>query len=167
MTTKTVSNPKRQIPYRVGDLAGLDELTEQSLALFLCSDVRPLRGVAGFIDWRLCGALSHTLESGDFTGEAGEIMLLPIAGRLGPRVAFVFGLGAIREKSASDRRDDLTTALTTITQVAKRAGVKKLSLVAPALPEDPEFEQDFLDLVQHVCASSNLVESVLVQSESL
>ena len=59
------------------DLSGLDELDTESIALFCWSDVRPLSGAAGFLDWRLCGALSRTLVNEQFVGDLNESMLMP------------------------------------------------------------------------------------------
>lgn len=54
---------------------------------------RPLRGEAGRIDWRLCGAVSELIERGVIHGAAGEAALLPTFGRLrAPRV-LLLGLG--------------------------------------------------------------------------
>ncbi|HTA18129.1 MAG TPA: peptidase M17, partial [Polyangia bacterium] len=41
------------------------------------TDVRPLRGAAGLLDWRLCGRLSTMLASGKVTGAEGEQTLFP------------------------------------------------------------------------------------------
>lgn len=40
-------------------------------------DERPLRGDAGWIDWRLCGRISEQLRSGYVSGRLGEAALLP------------------------------------------------------------------------------------------
>ncbi|MCP4003283.1 MAG: hypothetical protein GY725_03725 [bacterium] len=40
-------------------------------------DERPLRGDAGWIDWRLCGRISEQLRSGYVSGMPGEAALLP------------------------------------------------------------------------------------------
>ena len=43
----------------------------------LSSSDRPPRGWAGMMDWRTQGALSHSLRSGIFTGQAGECGYFP------------------------------------------------------------------------------------------
>jgi len=57
------------------------------------SDVRPLRGAAGLLDWRLCGKLSALVQAGRLTGADDEQLLLPTGGRLPWRMAMVLGLG--------------------------------------------------------------------------
>jgi hypothetical protein len=57
------------------------------------SDARPLRGGAGLLDWRLCGALSRLLVSEALRGEPGECVLVPTHGRLRAPRALVVGLG--------------------------------------------------------------------------
>lgn len=54
---------------------------------------RPLRGEAGRIDWRLCGAVSALLERGAIRGAAGEAALLPTFGRLRAQRVLLLGLG--------------------------------------------------------------------------
>ncbi len=40
---------------------------------------RPLLGLAGVVDWRLCGMISEALRSGAITGAAGEWAYFPIS----------------------------------------------------------------------------------------
>ena len=69
-------------------LSGVD-----TLCLFVAVDERPLSGVSGYCDWRLCGQLSRLLVDGFFTGAADDSVLLPTNGRMGPGRIVVFGLG--------------------------------------------------------------------------
>ena len=39
---------------------------------------RPLRGIAGLLDWRFRGLISHCLRVGAVTGKAGECSYLPV-----------------------------------------------------------------------------------------
>jgi hypothetical protein len=64
------------------------------LAVYIWTDVRPLRGAAGLLDWRLSGRLSSLIQSGRLTGTDGEQLLLPTGGRLPWTVAMVMGLGS-------------------------------------------------------------------------
>jgi len=52
--------------------SSLDQLQTQVILLPFFEDERPLRGPAGLIDWRLCGALSRLLAAGDLRGSFGE-----------------------------------------------------------------------------------------------
>jgi hypothetical protein len=61
--------------------------------LFVCEDERPLKGMAGCIDWRLCGMLSRLLQEGRFIGSLGDALLFAGFGRLRPERLFCFGGG--------------------------------------------------------------------------
>jgi hypothetical protein len=75
------------------NLRSLDTTGAELMACAIWQDERPMRGVAGLLDWRLVGALSQLGQRGLLRGELGEVVFVP--GR--PRVAFekllVFGLG--------------------------------------------------------------------------
>ncbi|MBX5484750.1 MAG: peptidase M17 [Myxococcaceae bacterium] len=65
-----------------------------ALCLFVGEDERPLQGTAGYVDWRMCGGLSHVLKEGFFTGAEADSLLVPTLGRFPiPRI-FVIGVGA-------------------------------------------------------------------------
>src|SRR5512140_3369330 len=72
-------------------LEALDALDVDSLAVFVGPE-RPLQSLAGWVDWRLCGALSHALRDGFYDGGEREALLLPSAGRVGAARVFFFGL---------------------------------------------------------------------------
>ena len=83
------------------------------LAVFFWQDVRPLRGAAGLLDWRLCGKLSGLIQSGRLTGAEGEQLLLPSGGRLPWRLIMVMGLGPRIGFSSTRFRAALTRLFTT------------------------------------------------------
>lgn len=139
------------------DLAGLDAFKGEALGLFVWSDVRPLRGVAGYVDWRLCGALSQTLVKEHFRGLPGETMLLPVSGRLHARRIFVFGLGSAQAWDGSV----LSAGCRRAYDVMNRAGVRQVHLAAPALRADRNVESAFSKVVQEELAGQ--VEQVLVE----
>lgn len=102
----------------------LDTLEVETLALFLLTDGRPLRGAAGIVDWRLCGELSRALMSGGLTGQLGERLLMPTNGRIGAKRLLVFGAGA--------RGTPLPVAeLSRCLGAAKRAGASDLAVELP------------------------------------
>lgn len=72
-------------------LGALDALDVDAIAVFVGPE-RPLQGLAGLVDWRLCGAISRALRSGVFEAAREEALLLPSGGRLGPTRVFCFGL---------------------------------------------------------------------------
>ncbi|HEX8705063.1 MAG TPA: M17 family peptidase N-terminal domain-containing protein [Myxococcaceae bacterium] len=103
-------------------LAGVD-----SLCLFVAEDDRPLPGTAGYVDWRLCGALSRVLKKGFFTGAKDDWLLLPSEGRLPfPRV-FVVGLG---RREALDR-EALGHVLASAAKVLAKAKAESVALEIP------------------------------------
>ena len=113
--------------YDVG-LQGLDSLEGvDALCLFVGEDDRPLPGSAGFVDWRLCGALSRVLQSGFFVGARGDSLLLPSDGRFPVPRIFVIGLGRRKGLDASS----LGEALTNAGQVLARAKVEGVALEIP------------------------------------
>src|SRR5205814_6042297 len=103
-------------------LPGLD-----SLCVFVGEDERPLRGAAGFLDWRLGGALSRVLVSGFFVGAPSDTLLLPTAGRIAiPRV-FAIGVG----RSAALTEEGLCAALRIAAQVLDKARAQAVALELP------------------------------------
>jgi hypothetical protein len=72
-------------------LQALDALRTDAIAVFVGPE-RPLQGLAGFVDWRLCGAISRAIRGGSYVPEAGESLLLPTGGRLAAPRLFCFGL---------------------------------------------------------------------------
>src|SRR5436853_7583299 len=74
-------------------LEALDQARAESLCLFVGEDDRPLRGLAGLVDWRLAGGLSRFLRSGFVTGKTGEALLTLPGPRLGFQKLFIFGTG--------------------------------------------------------------------------
>ena len=88
------------------DLRALDDqdVTEADniLVLSAFSDDRPLRGLAGLVDWRLCGTLSRFIQSSKAIGDYGERVLLPSGGRLPHAKVLMMGLGP-RAQHRADR----------------------------------------------------------------
>lgn len=76
---------------------GFDSLDHISgvdaLCLFVAEDERPLRGTAGYVDWRLCGKLSRILIDRFFTGASGDCLLVPSGGRIAMDRIFAVGIG--------------------------------------------------------------------------
>ena len=75
-------------------LDGLDALQAEILVLPFFSQERPLRGAAGLIDWRLCGALSRKLMAGYLEGRFGEKALIASPGKIRAKDLLVVGLGS-------------------------------------------------------------------------
>jgi hypothetical protein len=119
--------PKPRAAFVEASLAALDTLDCDSLAICICSDVRPLAGIAGFVDWRMCGRLSELIRRGILTGASREKLLMPYPGRSGPTRVFVLGWGP--QKSILD---GATERLAWMVDLLLRA---KVESVAIGLPE--------------------------------
>jgi Cytosol aminopeptidase family, N-terminal domain len=110
-------------------LEGLDALAGvDALCLFVAEDDRPLPGTAGYVDWRLSGALSRVLKQGFFTGVKDDWLLLPSDGRIPiPRI-FCVGLGARKNLDAGA----LGKVLASAAQVLEKAKVDSVALELPS-----------------------------------
>jgi hypothetical protein len=102
------------------------------LGVFMWTDVRPLRGAAGLLDWRLSGKLSSLIQSGRLTGAEGEQLLLPTGGRLSWTVAMVLGLGSRSGFSIVRYRAAVRRALATVRGLA----VHDIALAPPGRDVD-------------------------------
>lgn len=89
----------------------LDEV-DNDLALILAySDVRPLKGQAGLLDWRLNGRLSEFILANHFTGNQGESLLMPSQGRVNTKELMILGLGALAQLNEQNTPQCLTLIL--------------------------------------------------------
>jgi cytosol aminopeptidase family protein len=98
-----------------------------ALCVPVWTDVRPLRGAAGLLDWRLCGRLSTMLASGKVTGAEGEQTLFPTAHRLPWRLVLALGAGPRRD--FSDRR--FQACVRRAFDAVKGLGARRLALALP------------------------------------
>jgi len=109
------------------DQSSLDELQTEAILLPFFEDERPLRGAAGLVDWRLCGALSRRLASGDLQGTFGEKGWTITLPKLKAERLLLFGLG---RSGAFDRR----VARKACALIANALTDAKLATAALALP---------------------------------
>ena len=91
-----------QLHFVEPDLRAIDTTSAEVIACSVFQDERPMRGLAGLLDWRLAGRLSVLAKNDFLTGAEGEIVLVP--GRpyvrfekilvlgIGPRSAFDDGV---------------------------------------------------------------------------
>lgn len=113
-----------------GDLAGLDALEVDALALPLFEVRAQPRAVAGYADWRLSGRIARLLHNRKFTGAAGEALLMPTLGRIGASRLFLLGLGAPAQARAIDFSDAV--------RVLAEAGARNLAFGSPERREAVE-----------------------------
>jgi hypothetical protein len=149
-------------PVRVGkvvkaDLQALDALEAEAVGVFCFSDTRPLQGAAGYLDWRLCGALSQAMLARHFEGEVGEALLVPAFGRLKLKRVFVFGLG---EQGRADLAG-MKQAARRAVEVMHGAGVRRFVLLAPGHKRRPDTERLFVKAVSEELPGR--VETMLVE----
>ncbi len=107
----------------------LDDL--DAVVCLMPGDQRPLPAGTGYLDWRLCGALSRALDSGFFAGTPGDRLLLPAEGRVPFPKIFALGLGA----AASVTTLGLEHALSGCVGMLEKAGAEHVGLCIPPLPQ--------------------------------
>ncbi len=137
----------RQLQVKIGaaSLEGLDRLAGEDLVAFAGADERPLRGLAGLVDWRMCGELTRRLRDGIFLGASGETLLTIAGGRLPIGRLFLVGRGLdppstkllesalLRVRLAGGKRAAIAwvgTAIDAPLRAAHQAGLEGLTLLA-------------------------------------
>jgi hypothetical protein len=107
-----------------------------ALVVPVWSDVRPLRGAAGLLDWRLCGRLSQMLRDGKISGAAGEKLLLA-TGRVAWQRVLAIGLGESVAFDEGAFRAVVDCCLDTL----RRIGVGSLAIAFPGSPRTERARQ--------------------------
>jgi leucyl aminopeptidase len=74
------------------------------------ADIRPLRGAAGLIDWRLCGRLSQMIRDGRVAGSPNEKLLLT-SSRVPWKRILAVGLGETASFSEESYRETIVCIL--------------------------------------------------------
>ena len=120
------------VHFAANELARLDTLGDlDALVISFFGDERPLRGVAGLCDWRLCGRLSRLLRAGRMSGLRGEVTLMPPpGGRLPFGRLLLFGLGE-SDYPAPFGEAEYRAAVRGIRDVVQRAGIRKYAVQPP------------------------------------
>lgn len=95
------------------------------LAVGFCEDERPLRGAAGRVDWRLCGALSRLIRADRVRGFRGDAVLMPAGGGLAAARVLALGLGPVARCDEAARREAVVEVL------ARTAALRLRSLALP------------------------------------
>jgi hypothetical protein len=115
------------VRFAAPELAQIDALRCEALALPFFSDDKPLRGALGLLDWRMCGFVSRQLRAGKIEGAPLETILIPGRPKLSMDKLFVLGLGA----RASFDEAMLSIALRHLLDTLARARVRSTALVLP------------------------------------
>jgi hypothetical protein len=97
-----------------------------ALAVPVWSDVLPLRGASGLLDWRLCGRLSQMIRDGRFSGAMGE-KLLVATNRVRWQRVLALGVG----DSSVFGEDQLRQAMDSCLEAVRRIGGHSLALALP------------------------------------
>lgn len=105
-------------------LQDIKKLETEALIVGFFEDVRPLKGLAGELDWLLCGSLSRLILHHKLRGALGDVALLTSQGKLPVQKIFMVGLGPKKKFSSSVLRSAAMTAMTT----ALGAGVGKAAI---------------------------------------
>lgn len=132
-----------KISLRSYGLYPLDDLKAELLTLGIFSDERPVKGLGGFVDWRLHGRLSRLLMSGFFSGHPGEKLLYPLNGRLGADNLLLVGVGRRDAFSANEAAALFRTARET----AVKMKASTLALSAPSFRRQEDCYSKSSDVV--------------------
>ena len=132
------------------------------LAVSCWTDVRPLRGAAGLLDWRLDGHLSSLLGGGQLHGDRGEKLLLPLRDLPWTR-ALIVGLGAASSFDEEVFRHAVTTILTT----HRGLGGGGLALALPGRDLERVGVERSLELFLEIAAGEDLTNDTVVLIDAL
>jgi hypothetical protein len=86
------------------------KIETEALIVGFYEDVRPLKGVAGELDWLLCGSLSSLILKNKLCGALGDVALVTSQGKLSVQKIFLVGLGPRAGLSPSTLQSAAKTA---------------------------------------------------------
>ena len=115
------------VRFAAPDWKSLDVLQSEAILAPFFKDERPLTGVLGLIDWRLCGFVSRLILDGVVVGSLGETVLVPLRPRFAADKLFLFGLGEQAQWDESLQQSVTERML----NVGTAARVRALALVLP------------------------------------
>jgi hypothetical protein len=91
-------------------LQDVKKLATEALIVAFYEDVRPLKGVAGELDWLLCGALSSLVLTKKVRGSLGDVALVTSQGKVPAQKIFLVGLGPRAGSTLATLRSAARTA---------------------------------------------------------
>jgi len=116
-------------------LQDIKKLETEALIVGFYQDARPLKGLAGELDWLLCGSLSDLILNNKLSGSLGEVALLASRGKVPAMKIFMVGLGPKGGSSSLSLRNAAKIAVSS----AVGAGVTNMAVeyfYFPYLPYD-------------------------------
>lgn len=105
-------------------LQDIKKLETEAIIVGFFEDVRPLKGLAGELDWLLCGSLSSLILNKKLRGSLGDVALLTSQGKVPTQKIFMVGLGPRAGFSESALCSVARTAVTS----ALGAGATKVAI---------------------------------------
>jgi len=142
------------------DLARWDQTEADGLCVAFCSDERPLRGAAGLLDWRLCGAVSRALLHGRVRGDRDEVTLMPSAGRLPFAKILLFGLGPSEATSDAVCR----AACRQMAVATTRLGLQRIAIAPPGRVHDRVSARSALEILIEEMGAEGSRELIVVET---
>lgn len=91
-------------------LQDITKVESDALVVGFFEDVRPLKGLAGRLDWLLCGALSMLVTENKLRGCLGDMALLTARGKVPAAKIFLVGFGPHADFSLAAFRHAALTA---------------------------------------------------------
>jgi hypothetical protein len=134
----------------------LERIRADVLVVGVAPTDRPLRGAAGYADWRLCGHLWELVSSGRILGTRGQASLVIAGDGLQTRLLLVLGLGPRRSLDGPVwqelGRDAIDRSLGLCAQTVALAIVED-ALIGP--PTDPQRQAEAVSGL--VCGAAHAV----------
>lgn len=90
------------------------KIESDAVVIGFFEDERPLKGLAGELDWLLCGALSSLLLENRLRGALGDAALLSSRGKIAAQKIFLLGLGPRTGYSLSSLRSAARAVATNV-----------------------------------------------------
>jgi len=140
------------------ELKLLDDINCEALAIPFFMEERPLKGVFGLIDWRLCGLISRSIVRKRIEGSFKECILIPGRPRIGVEKLFLFGLG---HEEAFDE-SVLETISEYILQTFTAVGVRNSAMVLPGRATETIDPERAIEVFLQVAGSHEEHDVVIV-----
>ncbi len=113
----------------------ISRVSAEVAVVAIFSNDRPLRGSAGWADWRLCGQISALIEAGKVTGIAGEALLVPVRGGMRVSRVLALGCGERAKWDAAGQRDFAAAAVSRVRDLGARSLALPFAVAGLSAPE--------------------------------